>query len=194
MGYFRAGFDVVGVDVRPQPNYPFRVIQEEALGYLRGDDFWEWEPAAIHASPPCQAYTQAQRLQGNKHPDLIAPTREVLKATGLPYVIENVPGSPLLNPVQVCGRGLGLTVKRHRLFESNVPLMGVPCQGHDDYITVFGHSVERRGNKRVPLTVAAGREAMGIDWMNRDELSESIPPAYCEFIGQQLLASVEASA
>ncbi len=187
MGYHRAGFDVVGVDIKPQPHYPFDFVQGDALAPPLDLDVFD----AIHASPPCQAYTQAQRLQGKQHPDLVSKTRDVISPTGLSYVIENVPGAPLINAVQVCGRGLGLTVKRHRLFESNVSLMGVPCMAHDDYITVFGHSVERRGNKRIALTVEQGREAMGIKWMNRDELSEAIPPAYTEFIGGQLLEQLE---
>jgi DNA (cytosine-5)-methyltransferase 1 len=219
MGYHRAGFDVVGVDIRPQPNYPFEFVQWDALEYLRD---WRCPPDcisdvfdAIHASPPCQAYSVANNIHQHAHPDLLPATRELLQQTGLPWVIENVPGAPmhqglpsLFDPerwgVLVCGLHFpDLNVKRHRLFESNFPLEGTPpCPiGHPgDWLLVFGHTVlERSGQidrntpsggpryRRRHVGTDRGREAMGIDWMNRDELSEAIPPAYTEFIGKQLL-------
>ncbi len=213
MGYHRAGFEVVGVDIKPQPHYPFEFHQADAMTFpLDGYD-------VIHASPPCQAYTVANNIHQREHPDLLPGTRERLIASGKPWVIENVPGAPmyqgppsLLQPhrwgVLVCGRALGLNVKRHRLFESNRPLIGTDCpRGHPgDWLLVFGHTVLERGTvigkakgggnriKRKHTTTARGREAMGIDWMNGDELSESIPPAYTEFIGRQILSSLEVAA
>lgn len=184
MGYHLAGFEVVGVDIAPQPHYPFKFIQADALTFpLDGFD-------AIHASPPCQAFTLAQRIQNNEHPDLIAPIRERMKATGKPYVIENVVGAPLENPVMLCGAMFpGLAVYRHRLFESNFPL-NVPA--HPDHVAPL------RKMGRPPLAgdfmhvvgnfsgVARAKEAMGISWMVRDELREAIPPAYTQFIGEQM--------
>jgi DNA (cytosine-5)-methyltransferase 1 len=197
VGYHRAGFDVVGVDIKPQPHYPFEFIQGDALnfGWVPWGDY-----DAVHASPPCQAYTVANNIHQAEHPDLLPATRGLLKATGLPYVIENVPGAPMQNYVQVCGLSLGLNVKRHRWFESNQALWGTPCGSHaGDWLLVFGHTVLERGHvigvakgggsviRRKHTTTERGRAAMGIDWMNRDELSEAIPPAYTQFIGEQLL-------
>lgn len=208
VGYHRAGFDVVGVDPHPQPNYPYEFFQMDALRALElGWDKGKFD--AIHASPPCQAYTVANNIHGRTdHPDLVAATRELLIATGLPYVIENVPGAPLLNPYTICGLSLGLNVKRHRIFETNFPLLVPPCHSkHDgDWLLVFGHSVLERGHvtkkakgggntiHRKHTTTERGREAMGIDWMNRDELSQAIPPAYTELIGHQLMAHVQVPA
>ena len=127
MGYHRAGFEVVGVDNRPQPNYPFEFWQRDALLVLRTCDPFDFD--AIHASPPCQAFTAYQRTCNvGDYPDLIAPVRELLKATGLPYVIENVHGAPLLESVVLCGSQFDLDVQRHRLFETNWPL-DAPWQG-----------------------------------------------------------------
>jgi len=196
VGYHRPGFEVGGVDIRPQPRYPFEHRVADALTFpLDGFD-------AVHASPPCQAYSIARNIHGSggKHPRLIEPTRERLAASGLPYVIENVPGAPLLSPLLVCGLSLGLGVKRHRLFESNVFMLGMPCGAHrGDWLLVFGHTVLDRGHvvgkakgggntiRRRHVGTERGRVAMGIDWMNRGELSEAVPPAYTEFVGGQLL-------
>ena len=216
MGYHRAGFEVVGVDIAPQPRYPFGFVQGDALeafdwvwpypGGLNGFD-------AIHASPPCQAHTVANgawrgRLPDDRHPDLIGQTRALLRKAGLPYVIENVPGAPLIDPVTICGTALGLGVKRHRLFECSLPLLVPPCSGHErDYVICFGGGVRGRthqlgrtpGNtgpilRRPTLSLERGREAMGIDWMDRVELSQAIPPAYTELIGHQLLQQLKAAA
>jgi len=188
MGYDQAGFEVVGVDIKPQPHYPFEFIQGDALNWL--ERWGEWPPyAAIHASPPCQAYTQAQRLQKNEHPDLLPESRRLLDATGRPYVIENVPGAPMPNYVQICGQGIGLQVRRHRWFESNRPLMGVPCHHTWPYLTIYGHAAEwRHGtHERFRTSALAGKDAMGVPWMTRDEMAQAIPPAYTQFIGEQLL-------
>ena len=205
MGYYRAGFEVVGVDIAFQKNYPFEFRQADALEYCRkhGHEF-----DAIHASPPCQAYSMANNIHGKTdHPDLVAETREVLVASGLPYIIENVPGAPLQNPALVCGLSLGLNVKRHRLFESNVLLFGTQCGNHDgDWLCIFGNSVRRRCHVsgrakgggprclRATAPISEGRAAMGIEWMNRNELSQAIPPAYTEYLGRQLIAAVERQA
>jgi DNA (cytosine-5)-methyltransferase 1 len=203
VGYHRAGFEVMGVDINPQPRYPFEFHQADALTFpLDGYD-------AIHASPPCQAYSIANNIHArDDHPDLLPATRSLLEATGLPYVIENVPGAPMNNWVILCGQALGVGVKRHRWFESNIGLLVPPCpHGHPgDWVSVFGHTVLSRGHvigkakgggnriARQHLGTDVGREAMGIDWMTRDELSEAIPPAYTQHIGEQLLAHLEAAA
>lgn len=198
-GYARAGFQVVGVDHLPQKSYPYEFVQMDALEFVRqyrGSDVSVWA-----ASPPCQAYSAANNIHGrDDHPDLIAATRAAISATGKPYVIENVPRAPLESPALVCGLALGLGVKRHRLFESNMLLHGTVCPpGHPgDWVSVFGHTVLERSPavgrtakggpifRRRHLGTERGREAMGIPWMTRAELSQAIPPAYCEFIGRQL--------
>lgn len=198
MGYHRAGFEVVGVDIKLQPRYPFEFHQGDALTWpLEGFD-------AIHASPPCQAYSTISKQTGahKKHPDLVAATRTRLRASGLPYVIENVIGSPLSNPIMLCGSSFGLKVRRHRLFECSFSVMATPC----------AHGLQRSNGNRlrkadglrhpdavVPcygggqagFPVARVRKAMDIDWMTQDELSQAIPPAYTEYIGERLMACVQ---
>lgn len=216
MGYHRAGFEVVGVDIRPMPRYPFEFHQADALEYLaeHGAEF-----DAIHASPPCQAFSDLRHMPNAKeHPNLIDPTRQLLLKTGKPYVIENVEGAPLNDPIILCGTMFGLaTVSgnaelwRHRQFETNWPLLLVPPCAHRvkpkvigvygghgrdrrRVITVVGHtggSSKRDGTQQ--FTVEQRREAMGIDWMTGAELSQAIPPAYTEFIGRQLRQYLEAS-
>lgn len=194
MGYHQAGFDVVGVDIAPQPNYPFPFIQADVMAL--DPRFLRWFDA-IHASPPCQAYSQAQRLMKNEHPDLIFPLRRMLKASGRPYIIENVPGAPLncRESVLLCGGMFPeLKVYRHRFFETSFPVyppahpphtapqpkMGRPVTD-GDFIQVVGNF----------SGVAYARKAMGIDWMTRNELREAIPPAYTRFIGAQLLSHLQ---
>ena len=189
MGYHRAGFEVVGVDINPQPRFPFEFHQADALEYpLDGFD-------VIHASPPCQAHTVLfpKELHGKEyaHPDLVAPTRQRLRKTQNPYVIENVPNAPLVNYIVLCGSMFGLKVYRHRLFESNILLLQ-PC--HES------HKVRTAGKGRTPKDdntfwtvtghlgdLPGASKAMGIDWMIMKELVQSIPPAYTEFIGKQLI-------
>ncbi len=194
VGYARAGFEVVGIDLRSQPHYPFEFHQADALTYpLDGFD-------AIHASPPCQAFTAYRRRGqgvGVGYPDLIGTVRVRLVRAGVPYVIENVPGAPLRNYVQLCGTGLALHVQRHRWIESNVSLAGVPC-AHGRNHPQFPQATNRRNKRRtieigvwrIPLAVQ--QAAMGIDWMTLEELSEAIPPAYTTFIGDFLLKAVAA--
>jgi DNA (cytosine-5)-methyltransferase 1 len=197
VGYHRAGFDVVGVDIVDQPRYPFEFHQADAMTWpLDGFD-------AVHASPVCYAWSKMRDCRpGSKddQPDLITPTRRRLNAAGVPYVIENVPGSPLRNPVRVCGSGLGLRVQRHREFESNLALWGMPCaHGQNPWNPDYKHATNRKrrrvpviGEWRVPLGLQL--EAMGVDWMTLTELTEAVPPAYTEFIGGQLLAHLAAVA
>jgi DNA (cytosine-5)-methyltransferase 1 len=197
IGYSRAGFDVVGVDLNPQPNYPLPFIQADALTldpkFLAGFD-------AIHASPPCQSYSDLAKRNGNAHewPRLVEPVREMLIRTGLPYVIENVDGAPLINAVVLCGTMFpGLRVLRHRLFEANFQIVPPPHRKHPRVHTFdrrkshYGKTDEWRDFVQVTgggnCTIAAARDAMGIDWMTKNEINEAIPPAYTEFIGEELM-------
>ena len=200
MGYHRAGFDVVGVDIKHQPHYPFEFHQADALTYpLDGFD-------AIHASPPCQKYSRAVLVKNrDKHPDLIAATRERL--TGRHHVIENVPFAPLIDAIRLCGSAFGLPIHRHRMFESDVFLFSNGCIHADPAYPAIYPPARNRTNPIRVLSVSAGyqerkqlgpgymdmhRAAMGIEWMNRDELTQAIPPAYTEWIGHQLLAAITA--
>jgi DNA (cytosine-5)-methyltransferase 1 len=194
MGYARAGFEVVGVDIKPQPHYPFEFIQADALDW---GVTWSGSFDAIHASPPCQAFTNARTIHGvGDHKDLLTPTRTLLEATGLPWVIENVPGAPMRPDVVLCGSQFGLEdpgvggLVRHRWFEFSHPPAHLlpPCQHSKATISVFGHG------GHIYHGVASWRRAMGIDWMMRDELSQAIPPAYTEWIGKQLLMHLEVAA
>lgn len=203
-GYHLAGVDVVGVDIAPQPNYPFAFIRADALKVLEDREFLAGFDA-IHASPPCQAHSDLQKQSKRTYPDLVAPTRELLELSGLPYVIENVEGAPLRNPVMVCGAGIpGLRVViRHRLFESNVPLVGVPCPPRHPLVFTYDKRKAHYGRLDQDVsfvqvtgggncTVRNKRAAMGIDWMTGAEVNEAIPPAYTEFLGAQLLAHIGA--
>lgn len=196
MGYHRAGFDVIGVDLKPQKNYPFRFEQADALDYLREEIAFAGRKAdAIHASPPCQAYTQAalsQRNAGKVYPDLLAPTRDLLVESGLPWVIENVPGAPMRGDVVICGCRVGLALRRRRLFETSWQQHDVrpACVHNGPVVSVVGHGTPSWVRKQLGYnpTIHDYRAAMGIDWMNRNELSQAIPPAYTEYVGRLLLA------
>jgi len=188
MGYHHAGFDVTGVDLFPQPHYPFRFIQADAIHYLA--EHWQ-EYDVVHASPPCQRWSQMSKCRpeiAEKYPDLIAPTRALLDLTGLPYVLENVPGAPLRPDVTLCGRMFGLKLYRHRVFEANFDI-GQPK--HPRHLTPGGRAGHWRPGEIISVSghcspIALAREAMGIDWMNRHELAESIPPDYTVFVGHML--------
>jgi DNA (cytosine-5)-methyltransferase 1 len=187
MGYHRAGFDVTGVDIVPQPRYPFDFLQGDALQYVaeHGHEF-----DVIHASPPCQAYTNAQKIMGNAHPDIIEPTRAALIATGKPYIIENVVGAPLLNPVLLCGGMFGLATYRHRLFETSFPLMQHVHAPHEARTTKMGRAPIDGEYMHIVGNfsgVAKARQIMDMGWASRDGLREAVPPAYTEFIGGQLM-------
>jgi DNA (cytosine-5)-methyltransferase 1 len=187
MGYHRAGFEVVGVDINPQPRYPFEFYEADALDFpLDGFD-------AIHASPPCQAYSVASRYTGKIYPDLVAATRVRLEASGLPWVIENVPDAPLRADLILCGCMFGLTrLRRKRLFETSwrAYVLHRPCQHTERAVTVVGTGTPTRTRDAFGgcPTIADWRAVMGIDWMTRAELSQAIPPAYTSFVGEQLLA------
>jgi DNA (cytosine-5)-methyltransferase 1 len=211
VGYSRAGFEVVGVDHKPQPRYPFEFFEWDALDYLkawaaepnRTDTVKPWRPRfdAIHASPPCQAYTQAalsQRNTGKEYPDLLGPTRELLKETRMPWVIENVPGAPMRCDIRICGCQVGLKLRRVRWFETSWQAFSLahPCHHNGPVPSVVGHGTPSWVREQLGYnpTIADYRESMGIDWMNRNELSEAIPPAYTELIGHQLLQHLRVAA
>lgn len=201
MGYHRAGFEVVGVDIDPQPRYPFEFIQHDALmldpEFLASFD-------AIHASPPCQSYSDLAKRNGNADawPRLIEPVREMLQCLNVPYIIENVEGAPLLNPTVLCGTMFpGLRVIRHRLFESNIELTTPP---HGKHPLVFTHDKRKahygkldQNTSFVQVTgggnssIANAKAALGIEWMNKRELNESIPPAYTEYLGMALIRAAK---
>lgn len=201
MGYRRAGFAVVGVDIEPQPRYPFEFHQADAFDFLAAH--W-YEFDAIHASPPCQAYSALKSLSDSSHPQLVVPVRWALQSTGKPYVIENVPGAPLADPVTLCGSmfdlgtvcrdGVYRQLRRHRLFESNVPLSTLTCDHQGQAVGVYGlgggGQMARgyKGDKKDSLA------AMGTDWMDRKGVSQAIPPAYTEYIGKQLIAALQKEA
>lgn len=212
-GYQDAGFYVVGVDIEPQPHYHGddfilgdaveimrRLLAGEAIQAISGKWYKLKDFDAIHASPPCQAYSVTQRITGNIYPELLEPIRTLLIETGRPYVIENVIGAPLRSPTILNGLMFGLKVVRNRQFETNWFLMAPP---EPDNVKVYtnssrGYSAFRNGATHI--TVAGnnfdprdGAEAMGIDWMTRHEMSEAIPPAYTEFIGRQLMQILEAA-
>lgn len=224
-GYHRAGFEVVGVDIAPQPNYPFEFHQLDATA-LRQDILngcWHERSDlttlpgrsstclgifdAIHASPPCQRFSDLAKRNGNADdwPDLVDPIRELLVASGLPYVIENVEGAPLLDPVMLCGSMFPeLRVYRHRLFETDFDLVAPVHERHRE--PTFTHDKRKRhygqpldlATMRVQVTgggnapVWAKRKAMGdLDWMTGHEVNEAIPPAYTEWIGRQLIEQIE---
>jgi DNA (cytosine-5)-methyltransferase 1 len=201
VGYHRAGFDVLGVDINPQPRYPFPLVVGDAIEQGR-QLLATGRFAAVHASPPCQAHSDLQKQSKRHYEDFIPATRELLRASGLPYVIENVEGAPLRAPVTLCGTMFpGLRVIRHRLFESNAALWTPP---HGEHPLVFTHDKRKRhygqldqNTSFVQVTgggncsVANARAALGIDWMDKHGLNESLPPAYTYWIGRQLLAVVK---
>jgi DNA (cytosine-5)-methyltransferase 1 len=190
-GYHQAGFDVEGIDIKHGKRYPFTYHKLDFntldVDMLRGYDF-------IHASPPCQTFSITKNLrnaQGKSTDkvDLLEPTRKLLKESGVPYVIENVPGAPLINPIQLCGSSFGLRVRRHRLFESNLPIVGSICdhkkQGRP--VGIYGSMKDEipKGGKTAE-SIEQARVAMGIDWMIWGELVEAIPPAYTKYLGRQI--------
>lgn len=194
MGYHKAGFDVVGIDINPQPRYPFEFIQADALEYL-AEHGHRYD--VVHASPPCQSYSALGALHPHKvYPDLVAATREALEPTGKPYAIENVMPAPLLRDrsVVLCGGMFGLRTYRHRRFESNIDLAAPTHPKH--VIRTATKQRRARWNEGWHVSITGdvgtylGPEAMGIDWMSGNGLCEAIPPAYTEFIGRQLLEAV----
>lgn len=188
MGYYLAGFEVEGVDLSPQPRYPFPFHQGDAVEFIREHGH---EYDVITGSPTCRRWTNAQKIRGNEHPDLITPTREAMREVGKPYVIENVEGAAaaMVDPLLLCGAMFGLKTYRHRLFESSLPLgtrlhprhlaplakMGRPVR-EGEFMHVVGNFTD----------AARAREVMGMPWASRDGLREAIPPAYTLFLGGQV--------
>jgi len=207
VGYHRAGFDVVGVDTNPQPNYPFEFHRGDAIATLEAFATYQTVAyplghfQAIHASPPCQDYSRAMRHLSGDYPRLIDPVRDLMEAAGLPWVIENVPGAPIptqstldgRHGVELCGSMFGLRVYRHRLFETSFPLAAPRSCDH----TVLAMNPHNQAG-RDRIYEEFGRQdpdpiwnaEMGVPWMTRYEGREAIPPAYTEYIGTQLLAHI----
>lgn len=213
MGYYRAGFDVVGVDHEFQPNYPFEFHQADALDVLDWLLTGSWqcyslaEIAAVHASPPCQGYSRMRHLpwlSGRDYPLLIDPVRHLLHELGRPFVIENVEDAPLDPSIVLCGQMFGLPMYRHRRFELSHWMLSPGHPPHRHVIQPGRRTLGRRyhgtgdvvgvyGNQ-AGVPIEAARLAMGIDWMTRHELTQAIPPAYTEHIGRQLLQTLETAA
>ena len=211
MGYDRAGFQVIGVDIKPQPHYPFAFVQDDAMNYLlkitKKNRY-----AAIHASPPCQGYSRMRHLpwlKGKNYPMLIEATRTALEKIDKPWIMENVEDAPM-GGVVLCGSMFGLKVYRHRRFESSHLIM---CPSHESHRESIGGgtskglfcgrnktekgTLNRNYHSEGVMTIgghnfnlAKGSKAMGIDWMTRDELAQAIPPAYTEYLGAQLMTFI----
>jgi DNA (cytosine-5)-methyltransferase 1 len=203
VGYARAGFEVVGVDIKPQPNYPFEFMQMDALRYMAHAEAIQRSFDAIHASPPCPIHSSLTgwgrtRSVKTAEVDLIPSTRELLRETGLPYVIENVKHKALLDPVKVCGQGLGLPVRRHRFFESNMALMGSPCYHPGPPVIVVSGSIGRKvfdpRRKAIAPTLEEARAIMEIPNGTAKECANALPPAMTEFIGAQLMEQLTRAA
>lgn len=207
-GYKRAGFFVFGIDIAPQPNYVGDEFMQADVLEVLGDYYrmpgFIGSFDAIHASPPCQGYTDLQKQNKRLYPKLIAPLRDALGSLGLPYVIENVEGAPLINPTVLCGTMFpGLRVIRHRLFETSFDIDYVP--DHPAHPLVFTHDKRKAHYGKLDqnesfvqvtgggnCTMANARDAMGIDWMRtKHELNEAIPPAYTALIGTWLRIETE---
>lgn len=203
VGYHRAGFDVEGWDIEPHPDYPYLLTVGDAMEAL-ADRAYLSTFDVVHASPPCPRYSTATPADArDRHPDLVAPVRDALRAWGGTYVIENVPGAPLDHPVIYCGKAMSLPrIKRHRLFESSAWLMSPGCAcDSSPVVGVYGAHADRPGGWSRPdgtsrgtkaTSVADAGDALGIDWMTSwGDLSDAIPPAYTEHIGAQLLEHLE---
>ena len=191
MGYHRAGFNVSGVDIKHHHRYPFQHWTGDALSILqeRQDEF-----DAFHASPPCQAFTRARKLQGNCHPDLINVTRAALLLTGKPFVIENVPGAPLQNPVMLCGFMFGLNFYRHRLFESNINLSTPKHPTHTAPLAKMGRPAKEYEVLQYVghfSGIPRARREMQTPWMSQHGMSQAVPPAYAEWVGRQLITALD---
>ncbi|NIY66560.1 DNA cytosine methyltransferase [Streptomyces malaysiensis] len=194
MGFHLAGFDVVGVDIEPQPEYPFTFVQGDAIDYIRehGAEF-----DLIHASPPCQAWSPLNAYNHKTYPELIAPAREAIRTTGRPYIIENVEAAreQLIDPVMLCGPMFGLNLYRHRLFETSLPLVPPPHRAHGALCVRNGYlpTPERpfmtiTGGRHSKAWQRAAAHAMGTPWITTVRgVCEAIPPAYSQWIGRTFL-------
>ena len=193
MGYAKAGYEVVGMDIKHGKRYPFEYIRRDVMT-LRPEDLEGFD--LIHASPPCQTYSVTKHLRvaqgkSTSKQDLLAQVRSLLVVSEIPYVIENVKGAPLIDPVQLCGSAFGLKVRRHRLFESSMKLRGTDCHHKEQGkpVGIYGSMRDEiPGGGHTAKTMDEAREAMGIDWMIWGELVEAIPPAYTHYIGQQIMS------
>lgn len=207
MGYHRAGFDVIGVDIKPQPRYPFRFVRADALEFLA--DLTDERVVAIHASPPCTGHSTIASVGGFRGSHgtewLLRATIRLLDTIGLPYAVENVVGADMPGALTLCGSEFGLVaggyvLRRHRQFSSNVFLLGAGgCAHSGRVIGVYGDlsrndrcatSRSRRDGRPyrdMRASVETARQIMDIPWANAHELTQAIPPAYTEHIGQQLL-------
>jgi DNA (cytosine-5)-methyltransferase 1 len=193
MGYAKAGYEVVGMDIKHGKRYPFEYIRRDVMT-LRPEDLEGFD--LIHASPPCQTYSVTKHLRvaqgkSTSKQDLLAQVRSLLVVSEIPYVIENVKGAPLIDPVQLCGSAFGLKVRRHRLFESSMELRGTDCHHKEQGkpVGIYGSMRDEiPGGGHTAKTMDEAREAMGIDWMIWGELVEAIPPAYTHYIGQQIMS------
>jgi DNA (cytosine-5)-methyltransferase 1 len=203
VGYHRAGFDVIGVDIKSQPRYPFEFVQADALEWLATADLSG--VAAIHASPPCQDHSLLHRNYGAPEHGtgwLLQATIDHLRDSGRPWVVENVVGAPIPGAFVLCGGSFGLgasnlDLNRHRRFGTSFPMLAPPCQHRPGRtIGVYGNGTNswHRSKLGRNLRIAEMRQAMGIDWMTRDELTQAIPPAYTEYVGGLLLAVINESA
>jgi DNA (cytosine-5)-methyltransferase 1 len=193
-GYSNAGFEVTGIDLKHGKRYPYQYIRGDVMDYVNDIDFLR-SFDVIHASPPCQTFSATKHLRNaqgksTSKMDLVEPVRSALLAAGIPYIIENVPGAPLINPVMLCGSAFGLKVRRHRLFESSESLEGTQCnhKAQGKPVGIYGSMRDEiPGGGHTAKTMSEAHEAMGIDWMIWGELVESIPPMYTEFIGKQIM-------
>ena len=214
-GYSLAGFDVVGIDKDPQPHYPYAFVRMDVIEALTvllagrgitdnsGRVWYLSDFDVIHASPPCQKFTSIAFIWRTRsgynydarHPDLVATTRQLLIQARKPYVIENVVGAPLENPILLCGLMFSLQTIRHRIFETNPFMLGPAHIKHPAGIktnSFRGYSSFENGATHITVAghnfrLKDASQAMGIAWMNREEIAEAVPPAYTEFIGQQMI-------
>ena len=194
MGYAKAGYEVVGMDIKHGKRYPFEYIRRDVMT-LRPEDLEGFD--LIHASPPCQTYSVTKHLRvaqgkSTSKQDLLAQVRSLLIVSEIPYVIENVKGAPLIDPVQLCGSAFGLKVRRHRLFESSMKLRGTDCHHKEQGkpVGIYGSMRDEiPGGGHTAKTMPEAHDAMGINWMIWGELVEAIPPAYTHYIGQQIMST-----
>jgi len=210
VGYHRAGFEVVGVDIKPQPHYPFPYIQMDAIelmhlfldrgqmksqGYCLGEWYGIKDFDAYHASPPCQEYSRTKSLHPHiTYPDLLSEVRTLLFSTGKPWIIENVVGAPFNHWIMLCGSMFGLRTYRHRRFESSFLMMQPEHPKHIERVLNRGYNPNWTGFFCVTgggnAPVAVMKQAIGIDWMTRAEFTQAIPPAYTEYIGKYLMEQI----
>lgn len=203
-GYVRAGFDVFGIDTAKQTRYPHEFLQVDALDFLAEVSPGDFD--LIHASPPCKSENPLRHLHDVEHPDLLTPTLAMLRAGTTPWIVENVEATDKMpGALVLCGEAFGLgavcrdgvyrPLKRHRLFESSLPLMssGCACSGRQP-VGIYGHGGGGQMTRGYKATLADARASMGIDWMSRRGISQAIPPAYTEYLGEQAIDLIRVAA